>query len=157
MSESPILSQAEMAQALLQLLPQAQGHIRIFDRQLESFPLESPAAIALLQPFLARPPHQLTLVLQRPEPTLTRRPRLMDLLRRYAPRFQLLQTPPHLDNLSDASLLIDEAWGIIRFDQNQSRGKILVADKAACRPYIQRFQDILAEGCTPLSASPLGL
>ncbi len=157
MSESLIHSQAEMTQALLQLLPQAHSHIRVFDRQLESFPLESLAAIALLQPFLARPQTRLTLILQRPEATLTRRPRLMDLLRRYAPGFQLLQTPPHLDHLADACLLIDDIGGLIRFHQDQPRGKILQGEKAACRPYIQRFQDILAEGCTPLSASPLGL
>lgn len=157
MPERLLTSRAELDAALLQLLPLARQSIRIFDGDLSSFPLENPERIALLQEFLLRPNARLTLVLQHPAPSQAGSPRLVQLARQYSHAFTWLQAPESLSNLQDAMLLADAEHALVRFHREQPRGKCIEADARACHPYGKRFEAILAEGCSAVTHTPLGL
>jgi len=157
MPERLLTSRAELDAALLQLLPLAQQSIRIFDGDLSSFPLENPERIALLQEFLRRPNACLTLVLQHPIPSQTGCPRLVQLARQHSHALTWLQAPESLANLQDAMLLVDAEHALVRFHRDQPRGKCIEADTRACHPYGKRFEAILAEGCSAVAHTPLGL
>lgn len=157
MAEHLFDTRAGLDQALADLLLRARRQIRIFDGELDSFLLESPPRIALLQDFLRRPGASLTLVLQAPQGALDRCPRLAALWRRHAPAFSILQAPDSLAALQDALCLMDEDGAVVRFHRDQARGKSIDGDAAACAPYRRRFEAILEEDCQALPASPLGL
>lgn len=156
MPDRLLTSRTELDDALLQMLPLARRHIRIFDGTLATFNLEGPERIALLQEFFRDPMARLTLILQDPEPC-RHSPRLMALFRQRSHACELLQAPDSLANLQDSLLLLDDDHAVIHFHRDQPRGKRIDNDPAACHPYLKRFASIQAEGCTPLGFAPLGL
>ncbi|MBK8523622.1 MAG: hypothetical protein IPL58_05555 [Betaproteobacteria bacterium] len=78
-------------------------------------------------------------------------------VRVFAHNFHVIETPPHLANLSDAILLVDDASALIRFHRDHARSKEIFADPEACKPYHRRFEDIWNEGGNAVSATTAGL
>jgi len=157
MPENLLTSRSDLDGALGQVLAQAKHQLRIFDGTLASFELASAERCALLQAFLANPRARLTIILQDPEPFRRHQPRLQELLRNHGHAFQLLQAPEDLGHLRDAMVLADNSHAVIYFHRDQPRGKHIVDDSEACRPYLNRFEAIVAEGCAPIGVAPLGL
>lgn len=155
--ERLLTSWGEYESAVAQALSDARRTVRIFDRDLTAFKFETPDRQERLAAFLRQPGACLRIAAQCPRPALDRSPRLMALLRLHAHNFQLLETAPHLALLSDSLLLIDDATAVVRFHRDHARSKLIVGDVAACQPYGKRFEEIWAEGGTPLSATSLGL
>ncbi|MDR2789246.1 MAG: hypothetical protein LBD06_13065 [Candidatus Accumulibacter sp.] len=56
-----------------------------------------------------------------------------------------------------ATFLSDDCHALIRLHQNHARPRIIIDDADACRGYLARFDGILGEGGTPVSATTLGL
>jgi hypothetical protein len=54
-------------------------------------------------------------------------------------------------------ILVDGRHGLIRFDRDQPRSKLLLDDPEAIRPYLQRFDALWHEGGEPVSTVTLGL
>lgn len=157
-SERLLTSWSEYETAVGQLLPTAENAIAIFDRDLASLRLEKPGHHQALADFLRRAPNvRLRIAVQSAQAIRTHSPRLMQLLQTFAHRFQLVEVPPHLARLSDSMLLIDDASAVVRFHHDHPRSKEILADEDACSPYGKRFEDIWAEGGTPISATTLGL
>ena len=90
-------------------------------------------------------------------PLRDRHPRLMELLRVFAHKLHIVETPSHLANLSDSMLLVDDGSAVIRFHHDHARSKEILLDPEACKPYCRRFEDIWTEGGTPISATVAGL
>jgi hypothetical protein len=67
------------------------------------------------------------------------------------------QTADQLAHLRDSMILVDDAHAVIRFDRDQPRGKLLVDESDEVMPYRRRFEEIWAEGGTPVAATTLGL
>lgn len=159
MNESALItSWAEYAATAERLLHQARNTILILDRDLGSLHLDRPTQVACLSGFLrASPRAMLRIALHNSELLRHHHPRLMELLRTFAHNFQVQELPPHLANLSDAMLIVDDQSALIRFHQDHARSKELVSDAEACKPYRKRFDDIWAEGGTSVSATTIGL
>lgn len=157
-TENLLTSWAEYSTAADELLPLARHSIAIFDHDLSSLRLETPGHHATLLHFLRSTPGAiLRIAVQNVDPTRRNSPRLMELLRLFAHSFQLVETPPHLANLADSLLLIDDDKALIRFHRDHARSKNILGDAEACQPYRKRFEDIWNEGGTPVSATTIGL
>lgn len=159
MSNTPLLTTwSEYSAAVERLLAHASRSVAIFDHDLSSLRLEHPATIASLARLLrASPASSLRIAVQTAGPLRTHHPRLMELLRVFAHNFHVIETPPHLANLSDAILLVDDASALIRFHRDHARSKEIFADPEACKPYHRRFEDIWSEGGSAISATTAGL
>lgn len=158
MSITLLTSRTALDEAVDHLLPLAARKIQIFDRDLTLFRLEQPSRAEMLRNFLCgAATHRLTVILQDPEPFKRTSPRLTTLLSQFGQRFELLASPASLDNLRDSLLLVDDRHGLVHFHREQARGKVMEDEAEACAPYRQRFDAILAEGCTPQGSTTLGL
>lgn len=159
MSDRPLLtSWSEYSTAVERLLAQAEHSVAIFDRDLSSLQLERPTVIASLTRLLqSSPSASLRIAIQAPAALRTRHPRLMELLRTFAHKLQIVEMPEHLAHLSDSMLLVDGTSALIRFHRDHARSKELIKDPEACKPYFRRFEDIWMEGGSPISASTAGL
>jgi hypothetical protein len=159
MSDTPLLtSWTDYSAAVERLLAHASRSVAIFDHDLSSLRLEHPATIAALTRLLrSSPAASLRIAVQAASPLRTHHPRLMDLLRLFAHNFHVVETPPHLANLADSMLLVDDVSAVIRFHRDHARSKEIIADPEACKPYYRRFDDIWNEGGTPVSAMTAGL
>ena len=81
----------------------------------------------------------------------------MDLLRTYHHTMAVHRCSDQLAGLRDTMLLVDGKHGLIRFDREQPRSKLLVDETEELLPYLNRFEEIWSEGGTPVSATTLGL
>ena len=159
MAEAPLItSWTEYAAAGHQLIARATRSLLIFDRDLQSLRLEAPDQIAGLTRFLrASPTSVLRIALHTAEPLREKHPRLLELLRLFAHKLHVVEIPVHLANLQDSIVVADESSALIRFHHDHARSKLIEDDPEAVRPYAKRFEEIWAEGGTPVSATTIGL
>ena len=159
MAEQPLItSWTDYAAAAERLLAKATRSVSIFDHDLASLRLERPATIASLTHFLrASPSSTLRIVVHTAAPLRSNCPRLMDLLSLFAHKFHVCETPPHLANLADSMLLIDQESGLIRFHRDHARSKEIIDDPQSAKPYCKRFEDLWEERGPSVSATTTGL
>lgn len=144
--------------AVDRVLATAQRQMSIFDIDLAQLKLETPARNECLRQFLrANPQNRLQIIVRQPDLLRNHSPRLMELLAQYSERMEMIEISDKLLHLRDGMLLADHADGLIRFDQDHARSKLITADPEALIPYRQRFVEIWNEGGTPISATTLGL
>ncbi|MDR3300228.1 MAG: hypothetical protein LBU43_09595 [Candidatus Accumulibacter sp.] len=144
--------------AVRQTLLAATRSIRIFDPDLVNPCLENPENALFLRGFLtAAPRNTLQIVLKNVAPLRNNSPRLFKLLADFPHAMQVWECAPQVRRLTGAMLLSDDRHALIRIDQDHARSRAIVDDAAECRPYLTRFDEILAEGGTPVSAMTLGL
>lgn len=157
MSSTLLTSYGEYAAAIDRLLALAERRLDIFDHDLSSLKLDQPDRHAALTRLLASPSHRLRIVVQDGQAALARHPRLSRLLETHGHQFSLIEADPKLQHLSDSMLLADGSHALLRFHQDQPRGKLLEDEADEVKPYERKFQSILDEGGTPLSSRVAGL
>ncbi|MDR2186817.1 MAG: hypothetical protein LBE62_02050 [Azonexus sp.] len=140
------------------LLAEAQGKISFYDEDLSKPGFASPDRLDHLQRIL-RSGYDLALRLAvRHAASLPQRePGLMKLLGTYSHRAAAQETPPQLAHLRDSMFIVDDRHALIRFDRDQPRSKLLLDEAAEIRPYLQRFEEIWAEGGESIRPTTLGL
>jgi len=84
-------------------------------------------------------------------------PRLMDTLASFGHLMTIAEIPETLHHLRDSIAIADGCHGLIRFDQDQARGKLLIDEVEETMPYQKRFDEIWQECTTTISPRPLGL
>lgn len=158
MARELLTSWGDLQLAVDRLLALAEREILVFDDDLARFKLDDGPRLEhlkrLLQP---RRPDCLRIALQKASTLQRSSPRLMRLLADYSGCMTVLETPDHLNHLRDSMLLVDGRHGIVLFDRNQPRSKLLVDETRELEPYLQRFEELWQEGGSPLSATTLGL
>ena len=148
--------------ALSDILTHAQREILIYDGDLSRLPLDSPATIQELRRFLVQQRELgqrqvcLRLALRHAAPLVATHPRLATLLDQFGHLFELRETPPSLGHLRDAMVVADGHMGLIRFYDDQPRGKHVHEEAQECSPYRQRFNALWMESI-PYSITPTGL
>jgi hypothetical protein len=68
-----------------------------------------------------------------------------------------METSQPLSKLRDSMILLDDQYGLIRFDQEQARSKLLINEGDELRPYLLRFEEIWKNPGETISATSLGL
>ncbi|GHU32768.1 hypothetical protein AGMMS50256_23450 [Betaproteobacteria bacterium] len=143
------------AQKILRL---ATRSIRIFDPDLAKLKLESRENALVLRQFLSTVPHNtLQIVLRNAEPFRNNSPRLFKLLTDFPHAMQVWECASSLKKLSDAIFLSDDRHALIRIHEDHARSRVIIDSANESSRYLTRFEEILAEGGTPISATTLGL
>ena len=140
------------------ILRRATRSIRIFDADLVRTGLERRENALALRAFLsAAPRNTAQIVLRNAERFRNNSPRLFQLLADFSNTMQVWECAPGLRQLTDAIFIADECHALIRIHEDHARARVIADDAPACRVYLARFEEILREGGTPISATTLGL
>ena len=158
MTTKLITTWADYDNAVQDTLALATQRLRIFDENLVSLKLEQTERLALLRQFLsAGPERSIEIAVLDAEHLRRDCPRLMQLLAAHAHNLKIIECPPHLATLSDSLVIADSRHGVVRFHKDHARAKAIINDAEACAPYLQRYDQILEEGGTPVTPTTLGL
>lgn len=158
MARELFTSWGEYQTGIDRILAAASEELCIFDPDLTQLKLESATRIERLQSFLqAKHNNRIRIALRSARFFREHCPHLQNLLRLHNERLEVLETADHLAHLRDCMLLVDSGHGLIRFDQDQARSKLVTEEPESMTAYRQRFQEIWEEGGTPVSATTLGL
>jgi hypothetical protein len=158
MSRELLTSWSDYQSAIDRLLPLAQRRICIYDEDLVTLNLQMPGRIALLQHLLGNHAADcLAIALRNATPLQQRNPLMLRLLSNFGHNTAVQQTPEQLAHLRDSILLVDDCHGLIRFDRDQPRSKLLIDEPDEVLTYRKRFDSIWAEGGTPVTPTTLGL
>ncbi len=143
---------------LQKVLLLAKQTLRIFDEDLTRLGLEKPENALFLRRLLtSERQNTLTVVLRSANPFRRSSPRLMKLLADFPDTMKIYECAPQLASLSDSMVLADGSHALVRFHKDHVRSKAIIDNADECRTYILRFEEILKEGGTPISATTLGL
>jgi hypothetical protein len=158
MNQELITHWSEYHDAAQKILLAATWSIRIFDSDLTRLGLEGRENVLSLRRFLtAAPRNTLQIVLRNAEPFRNGSPRLFQLLADFPHAVEVRECAPQLLKLTDAMFLADDRHALVRIHEDHARSRVVIDDAQACRPYLVRFNEILEEGGTPISATTLGL
>lgn len=158
MNPELITSWTDHDSSLQKVLLLARRCIRIFDADLARLRLETPENALFLRRLLTEAPRNtLQIVVRDAEPFRRNSPRLMKLLADFPASMHVRECAPQIASLTDSLLLSDDCHALVRFHQDHARARAIIDNADACRPYLLRFEQILAEGGTPVSATTLGL
>ena len=162
-SESPtqrmlIGSRAEYLAAADALYGMAQHALCIFDPDLEMLGLNSAERIERLQHFLQRGQENLLrIALHDPSNILRAYPRLVELMRRFAPRVPVFRTEGVAARAQDCFVLADARHFVRRAVAQQARGVHALHEDGEGRLLHERFEEIWAASAEAVSPSTLGL
>lgn len=132
--------------------------LTVFDEDLARLALERPESVEILRRCLvAGARHRIRIVVKNAAPLRNHSPRLFQLLATYPEQMTVIQCPQHLHSLNDALFIVNETHALIRFHKDNARSRIIIDDRDACAPYVQRFREIEREGGESISATTLGL
>ena len=156
MARKLITSWSDYQAALQRLVVMDCREILIYDEDLCGLKLDSP----LILPHLLRLLKEgtgLRIALRNADPLRQRHPQLLNLLTLFNHRATAQQTPEYLNHLRDSMILVDGKHGLIRFDRDQPRSKLLLDEVDELRPYFIRFSEIWSAGGAPVNNTTLGL
>ncbi|MFZ2269024.1 MAG: hypothetical protein WAV95_15720 [Azonexus sp.] len=158
MARELITSWGDYQTAFDRLLAIADRKICIYDEDLGHLRLDSTPRLAALKRVLGdQPAGQIRLALRNADPLRRQQPLLLNLLTNYSHCLTICQTPPHLAHLRDSMILVDDRYGLIRFERDLPRSKLLIDEVDELKPYFARFEEIWNDGGEAVSSTTLGL
>ncbi|MDD2743053.1 MAG: hypothetical protein PHV02_12320 [Rhodocyclaceae bacterium] len=141
-----------------QLLGRAKHQLLIYDEDLSQLRLDLPSRLEQLKRLLGDlQPNSIRIALRNAEPLRRQQSHMIQFLATHSHIITIQETNPQLGNLRDAMVLVDNQHGLIRFDREQVRSKLLQDEADDIRPYLLRFDEIWKERGNVLSATTLGL
>ena len=130
----------------------------IYDEDLVKIHLDDRNRFGKLQHLLqSAQTGSIRIALRNAEPFRRTQTHLIQHLAPYSHIITIQETSQQLNNLRDSMILLDDRHGLIRFDQDQARSKLLIDENVELRPYLQRFEEIWNEPGDAVSATSLGL
>ncbi len=150
--------ESEYQQAVDRLLEQAGRELRIFDPDLASLRLNSPARIAQFDRFLrASRTRRIQIAVHRTEHLTRYCPRMMDLLKLFAHAIQVNRTHEEIRNLQDAFMVLDAQHYLRRPVAEFSRGAIGLHDETEALAMRSRFLEIWSASYPGVASTTVGL
>ena len=158
MARELITSWAGYQTAFDRLLAIATTQICIYDEDLTTLKLETPVRLAHIKRLLSEAPSEvLHIALRNGAPLRNQHPLLQNLLTTYGHVATARETPLQLAHLRDSMIIVDNKHGLIRFERDMPRSKLLIDEGDELRPYLAKFREIWAEGGERISSSTIGL
>lgn len=159
MARELITSWGDYQTAIDRLLSIAVRKIAIYDEDLGLLRLDSPSRRNELKRVLhgGASASLIRVAVRNAEPVRQEQPLLMNLLADFGHCLFARQTPPQLAHLRDTIILIDDTHGLIRFERDQARSKLLLDEAEELKPYFSRFEEIWADSAETISTTTLGL
>jgi hypothetical protein len=150
--------EAEFQQALDRLLAQQGRELRIFDPDLASLRLNSPARIAQLDRFLrASRTHRIQIAVHRTEHLMRSCPRMLELLKLFSHAIQINRTHEEIAGLQDAFMVLDTQHYLRRPVAEFYRGAIGLNDEAEALAMRARFLEIWSASYPGVASTTVGL
>jgi hypothetical protein len=148
MARQLIDSWGDYQTAIDRLLAVASHKICIYDEDLAQLKLDSPARLDRLKRLLngGGTSPRLQIAVRNSEPLRRQHPSLLNLLATHGHLFAMQQTAPQLAHLRDAMIIVDDSHGLIRFERDLPRSKLLIDENEELKPYRSRFTDLWNEG-----------
>lgn len=144
--------------AIDQLLAMPCRKLCIYDEDLLKIRLDDKKRLGNLQRLLqSAQPGGIRIALRNAEPLRRTQTHLIQHLAAHSHIITIQETSQQLGNLRDSMILLDEQHGLIRFDQDQARSKLLINESDELRPYLLRFEEIWKNPGDVISATSLGL
>lgn len=151
-------SRAEYLDAADALYAMARRELCVFDPDLEMLGFNTPARIEVLQHFLqGGQENLLRIALHDPSHVVRDYPRLLDLLRMFAPRVSVYRTDGAASGAQDRFILADGQHFVRRAVAEQARGVYALNEASEGRLLHERFEEIWALSAQAVSATTLGL
>jgi hypothetical protein len=148
----------EFQAAVDRLLGQPGRELRIFDPDLASMRLNSPARVALIEAFLrASRTHRLQIAAHDTDHLTRFCPRMMNLLKRFNHAIEIHRTHEEIRGLQDAFLVLDAAHFVRRPVARFFRGAIALHDETEALLMRSRFLEIWAASYPGVSSTASGL
>ena len=142
--------------SLCRVLALAQETLCVFDEDLARYERADNAAI--LQRFLAADgEHRARIVVRNADLLRSDSPRLWKLLETFTGTLTVFECPASLVELSDSLLIADGKHALVRFHEDQPRCKTIIDNGVECKPYCQRFEELVGECGEAIGATTLGL
>ncbi|MBL8383497.1 MAG: hypothetical protein JNM90_10495 [Burkholderiales bacterium] len=146
------------ADAFDELLAKTGRTLRMFDRNLADFGMNSVAREEQLRSFLLkRRSNRVQIVVHDPAIVATRSPRLMRLLRQFSHAIAIHQTNEEIRNLEDVLVVGDDAHCLRRRHYAHPKGSIYLDDPVETRAWLSRFNAIWEHSAPAVSATTIGL
>jgi len=140
------------------LLGIASHKLCIYDEDLVKLQLYNPKRLAELNRLLlSAQPGSIRIALRNAEPFRRQQTHLIQFLAAHAHVITIQETTLQLSNLRDSMIIVDGQHGLIRFDRDQPRSKLLICEADELRPYQCRFEEIWKEPGDIITATSLGL
>ena len=151
-------SDGDFQKALERFLEQPGRELRLFDPDLKSLRLNSPARIAQLENFLRGSRTRKIYIVVHDTDHLTRQcPRMMGLLKLFTHAIEINRTHEEIRNLQDAFLVLDAQHYLRRPVAELFRGAIGLHDETEALAMRSRFQEIWGSSYPGVSSATLGL
>lgn len=158
MARELITSWAYYQTAIDRLLAIATKQICIYDEDLATLKLDSPPRLAHIRRLVSSARSDaLSIAVRNGSPLRNQHPLLQNLLTTYGHVASAQETPPQLAHLRDSMIIVDDKHGLIRFERDMPRSKLLIDENDELRPYLAKFREIWAEGGERISNSTVGL
>ncbi|MBL8404313.1 MAG: hypothetical protein JNL16_07190 [Dechloromonas sp.] len=158
MARELITSWADYQTAIDRLLAIATKQIHIYDEDLTTLKLDSAPRLAHVKRLVqGTRADALFIAVRNGSPLRNQHPLLQSLLTTYGHVAAAQETPPHLAHLRDSMIIVDGKHGLIRFERDMPRSKLLIDESDELRPYLAKFNEIWAEGGERISSSTVGL
>lgn len=150
--------EAEFQQAVERLLEQPGRELRIFDPDLASLRLTSPARIAQLDRFLrASRTRRIQIAVHRTEHLTRSCPRMLELLKLFSHAVQVNRTHEEIASLQDAFIVLDAQHYLRRPVAEFYRGAIGLNDEAEALAMRARFLEIWSASYPGVASTTVGL
>ena len=151
-------NEGEFQLALDRFLEQPGRELRLFDSDLSSLRLNSPARIAQLERFLRGSRTRRIYIVVHETDYMTRQcPRMMGLLKLFTHAIQINRTHEEIRSLQDAFLVLDARHYLRRPVAEHFRGAIGLHDETEALAMRSRFQEIWSASYPGVSSTTVGL
>jgi len=141
-----------------QILTRAETELCIFDDNLDRIGLAEAANMDALQALLVKHPQFTVRIALRDTSLLTRRhPRLLRLMQTYHHALKVQKISGELVPRRDCMALADGRHGVVRFDLEHPRCKLLLDEENEIQPYRHLFNEIWTTPAIPFSPTMAGL
>lgn len=153
-----VLGERNYAQAIDLIIEQAQQELLIFDQDLILGDYASVKRYELIRHFLQHnPTSTMTLVLHDSGHFTKQCPRLFELLETYGHKKTVFVTNDHAKIAKDCFVIADTSHYVRRIHVDQARFKYNFNDAETAASLKNRFNELLDETATTVSATQLGL
>ena len=150
--------EADFQKAVDLLLEQAGRELRIFDPDLASLRLNSPARIAQLDRYLrASRTRRIQIAVHRTEHLMRSCPRMLELLKLFSHAIQINRTHEEIAGLQDAFMVLDTQHYLRRPVAEFYRGAIGLNDEAEALAMRARFMEIWSASYPGVASTTVGL
>jgi hypothetical protein len=158
MARELITSWADYQTAIDRLLAIATKQVCIYDEDLVTLKLDSPTRLAHIKRILSGAHGDaLRIAVRNGSPLRYHHPLLQGLLMTYGHVASAHETPSQIAHLRDSMVIVDDKHGLIRFDRDMPRSKLLIDEREELHPYLAKFREIMAEGGERIVSSTVGL